>query len=134
MAAYMGGPDRAILVVEDEPELRSELVELLQLRGFAAYGTGDLASTRVWLEGSRTRFTVLSDLLLPDGSGSELMRYLQAGAEPNLALERLVLMTGHSDLPEELEQDLSDRAVQLLLKPVPFPQLMAALHQPPPEA
>lgn len=130
MAASCYEAAHAVLVVEDEPELRDELVELLQLKGFAAVGAANLAGMHDRLQAGAHRYTVLSDMLLPDGSGSDLVRYLDCG-ESQPGIERLVLMTGQTDVDQALAQDLSDRAVQILFKPVPFQQLVAALHPTP---
>jgi two-component system, NtrC family, response regulator PilR len=64
-----------VLVVDDEPDLRT-LYELTLLReGHEVVSAPDLAQAREWL--AQRRFDVLiSDMRLPDGLGLELLREL----------------------------------------------------------
>ena len=68
-----------ILVVDDEPDLRT-LYELTLLReGHSVSAAGSLSEARDLL--SRQRFDVLiSDMRLPDGLGLELLRELAGNA------------------------------------------------------
>ena len=72
----MSAPPRAsILVVDDEPDLRT-LYELTLLReGYEVVSAPDLTQAREWL--AQQRFDVLiTDMRLPDGLGLELLREL----------------------------------------------------------
>lgn len=64
------------LVVEDDPELRSVLCTLLGQDGVAVETAGDLAEAKV-VVARRRPAVVLVDLGLPDGDGSELVRWMQ---------------------------------------------------------
>jgi len=69
----------AVLIVEDEGDLRDSLVEYLTLEGFAVEGVGNLAAATEWLQQSRVDIVVL-DLGLPVLDGlTVLQRWRQAG-------------------------------------------------------
>ena len=74
----------SVLVVDDEPDLRT-LYELTLLReGHAVVAAADLAQAREWL--AQQRFDVLiSDMRLPDGLGLELLRELTKPNAPRSA-------------------------------------------------
>jgi CheY-like chemotaxis protein len=122
-------PARAtILVVEDEPELRDELVELIQLRGFDVRGAGDAASAEAILRQSDGPWIMLTDLKLPDASGMELIRHVRADELLSARVQRMTIMTGHTELTEQVERDLAANMVDMLLKPIRTAALLASLQ------
>jgi two-component system OmpR family response regulator len=62
----------AILVVEDEPRLRADLVDFLGLSGFAATGAATAADLRAVLAGGEAPAIIVLDVGLPDGNGFDL--------------------------------------------------------------
>ena len=68
--------EKKILVVDDEPDLRTLYEITLQRCGYAVCSAGDLEQARDLLQ--RKRFAVLvTDMRLPDGQGLELIEWLQ---------------------------------------------------------
>jgi CheY-like chemotaxis protein len=121
-----------ILVVEDEPELREELVELIQLRGFEVLGAADATSAEAMLRAGEGPWIMLTDLKLPDSSGMELIRHVRADAALSKRVQKMTIMTGHTELTEQVERDLNAHMVNMLLKPIRTAALLASL-QPEPE-
>jgi excisionase family DNA binding protein len=105
------GAARRILVVDDDPELRGTLEEVLSLHGQSAALAGSVREAeRLFAEG---RFDLaFLDVILPDGSGADVFRALRA-ADPGALV---VLMTGFPDHPAVAEA-LALGPIMLMRKP-----------------
>ena len=115
-------PTACVLVVDDEPDLRT-LYELTLLReGHEVISAPDLAQARDWL--AQRRFDVLiSDMRLPDGLGLELLREL---AEQQRS-EKTIVITAYGSAENAVEA-LKSGAFDYLTKPVDLKQLRAAVQ------
>ena len=111
----------SVLVVDDEPDLRT-LYELTLLReGHAVVAAPDLTQAREWL--AQQRFDVLiSDMRLPDGLGLELLREL-ADAQRS---EKCIVITAYGSAENAVES-LKAGAFDYLTKPVDLKQLRSAV-------
>jgi two-component system response regulator PilR (NtrC family) len=105
-----------ILVVDDEPDLRT-LYELTLLReGYLVEAAGDLQQARQLL--AEQSFDVLiTDMRLPDGSGLSLITELKANQRP----ERCVVITAYGSAENAVEA-LKGGAFDYLTKPVDLKQ------------
>ena len=110
-----------ILVVDDEPDLRT-LYELTLLReGHSVSSAGDLAEARQLL--ARERFDVLiTDMRLPDGLGLSLLRELHQTQRP----EKSIVITAYGSAENAVEA-LKSGAFDYLTKPVDLRQLRTAV-------
>ena len=109
---------RALLVDDDSSSL-APLAELIQLDGFTTVTAMTLGQARTLLD-EGVFDLVLTDLILPDGSGLELMETAAAmGAQ-------VVLITGHASV-ETAIQALRRGATDYLTKPVDVPRLKSIL-------
>jgi two-component system response regulator QseB len=70
-----------ILLVEDEPALRSTLIEALRQGGYVVEVAADFAQAHEKIKLYRYD-CVLLDLTLPDGNGLDLLRALKADSSP----------------------------------------------------
>lgn len=118
--------EKKVLVVDDEEELVSTLLERLHMRGIAAEGETDGHAALRRLAGGGYDIVVL-DLMIPGLSGHEILREIRA-RHPGL---RVLLITGHGAEPgrdgsgrDETGGEPSDRdgslpvgAPDILLKP-----------------
>lgn len=105
-----------ILVIDDEPDLRT-LYELTLLReGYRVEAAGDLAQARVHLQ-ERRFDAVITDMRLPDGLGLELLREMVSQQRP----ERCVVITAHGSAENAVEA-LKAGAFDYLTKPVDLKQ------------
>jgi two-component system, NtrC family, response regulator PilR len=111
-----------VLVVDDEPDLRT-LYELTLLReGHEVVSAPDLAQAREWL--AQRRFDVLiSDMRLPDGLGLELLRELTEQQRS----EKTIVITAYGSAENAVEA-LKSGAFDYLTKPVDLKQLRAAVQ------
>ncbi|MEO5660533.1 MAG: sigma-54 dependent transcriptional regulator [Polaromonas sp.] len=105
-----------ILIIDDEPDLRT-LYELTLLRqGYRVEAAGDLAQAREQLKVHRFD-AVITDMRLPDGLGLELLRDLTTQQRP----ERCVVITAHGSAENAVES-LKAGAFDYLTKPVDLKQ------------
>ena len=113
----MTTPNQAhILVIDDEPDLRT-LYELTLLReGYRVEAAADLAQARVQLLEKRFD-AVITDMRLPDGLGLELLREMVSQQRP----ERCVIITAHGSAENAVEA-LKAGAFDYLTKPVDLKQ------------
>lgn len=113
-----------ILVVEDHPQLSDLLVEQLQTN-YAVVAAGNLEQAREALTAAPPDL-VLSDMMLPDGRGSELAQDLRErfgpGAPP------LVLLSALGD-PQEKAAGLLAGADDYIVKPFSTGELHARLER-----
>ena len=107
------------LVVEDDRNSLAALVELVQAEGFTTRSAEGLDAARVALAEAPAD-VVLTDLVLPDGSGLELV---DAAAESGA---QVVLITGHASVETAVEA-LRRGATDYLTKPLDLARLKAIL-------
>ena len=107
------------LLVDDEASSLAAMAELIDREGFTTTTATTLAEARAELE-DETPAVVLTDLMLPDGSGLELLEVAgEVGAQ-------VVLITGHASVETAVEA-LRRGATDYLTKPVDVPRLKAIL-------
>ena len=110
-----------ILVIDDEPDLRT-LYELALLReGYKVEAAGDLAQARQQLQ-EKSFDAVITDMRLPDGLGLELLRDMVQQQRP----ERCVVITAHGSA-ENAVAALKAGAFDYLTKPVDLKQFRSVV-------
>ena len=116
----MTGP--RVLIVDDEAELVSALVERLNLRGFRATGVtaGTEALHRLATEACDV---VLLDVKMPGLGGLEVIRKVKT-EHPQL---QVVLLTGHGSA-QDASAGMELGAFDYLMKPVTIADLVRILH------
>ena len=118
-----------ILVVEDEADVREELVEMLELRRFAVCGAASVADGIARVRDASVPLTLLTDLRLREGSGLDLIREIRSDSELQPKVVRSIMMTGHIDLTEQVQREIIKQDIPLLFKPVDFDVLLPLLAQ-----
>jgi len=111
-----------LLIVEDDPVLSNGLAVGLGLSGFTADTVGTLADARAALEGGDFAGMVL-DIMLPDGSGLDLLAELRA-ADSRLP----VLLLTARDRVRDRVMGLDAGADDYLGKPFDLDELAARLR------
>ena len=119
------GAGQTILVVEDDAEIRSLLSEFLEGLGYRAVTAAEAEEARARLADTPGIDLVLSDVVLPGGTGGAAFAAEVASAHPGL---RLILMSGYpaETAPDGITWDLG---LPLLVKPFGRSQLARALHE-----
>ena len=114
-------PPAHILVIDDEPDLRT-LYELTLLReGYRVEAAGDLAQARQQLQ-EKHFDAVITDMRLPDGLGLELLRDMVVQQRS----ERCVVITAHGSAENAVEA-LKAGAFDYLTKPVDLKQFRSVV-------
>jgi two-component system, NtrC family, response regulator PilR len=114
-------PAPHILVIDDEPDLRT-LYELTLLReGYRVEAAGDLLQAREQLKEHRFD-AVITDMRLPDGLGLELLRDMLSQQRA----ERCVVITAHGSAENAVEA-LKAGAFDYLTKPVDLKQFRSVV-------
>ncbi|MGB4925884.1 MAG: response regulator, partial [Giesbergeria sp.] len=117
----MNSQPASILVVDDEPDLRT-LYELTLLReGYRIDTAGTVAQARELLASQRYD-VVITDMRLPDGFGMELLHDLRHQQRP----ERCLVMTAYGSAENAVEA-LRAGAFDYLTKPVDLKQFRAVV-------
>lgn len=117
----MNDPAASILVVDDEPDLRT-LYELTLLReGYRVETASNLREAREQLHAHRFD-AVITDMRLPDGFGMELLQELR----DQQRRERCVVMTAYGSAENAVEA-LRSGAFDYLTKPVDLKQFRSVV-------
>ena len=110
-----------ILVIDDEPDLRT-LYELTLLReGYRVEAAGSVSEAWQHLEAAHFD-AVITDMRLPDGQGMEIIHRIQK----NQRSERCVVMTAYGSAENAVEA-LKAGAFDYLTKPVDLKQFRAVV-------
>lgn len=110
-----------ILVIDDEPDLRT-LYELTLLReGYRVEAAGSVSEAWQHLEAGRFD-AVITDMRLPDGQGMEIIHRIQKDQRS----ERCVVMTAYGSAENAVEA-LKAGAFDYLTKPVDLKQFRAVV-------
>ncbi|MGC8793988.1 MAG: sigma-54-dependent transcriptional regulator [Bryobacteraceae bacterium] len=115
---------RTILVVEDEPEVRSYLEMALGCQGFQVETVEDGEEALARLESRNGVSLVLLDILLPRKGGMEVLREIRA-AHPELPVVVLSGLSSTLTVVEAVKSGASD----FLTKPVSHEELAEAIRK-----
>ena len=112
-----------VLIVDDEPGLRSGLAKTLTLRGYRALEAANREEARKTLADSDVNM-VLLDLRLGQADGLALLRELKA-SEPSLPI---IIITGHGDINSAVEC-MKAGATNYIPKPIDQDLLLSILEK-----
>lgn len=116
---------RTILCVEDEPDLRSDIVEELVSAGYHVIEAGNGREALRKLEDARPD-AILCDITMPELGGYELMAKLRE-ERPELAEVPFIFLTALADRAEVLNGKNAG-ADDYLVKPVDYDDLLATIR------
>jgi two-component system response regulator MprA len=112
-----------VLLVEDDEDLRTTLVEVLRDQGVDVAEAGNGLEALVWMKSHASPAVIVLDLMMPKMDG---MQFRTAQLEdPALASVPVLFMTA-STITQSLLDDVG--AARVLRKPVSLDQLFAALR------
>ncbi len=111
-----------VLVVEDEPVLRTDLIDYLNAHGIEAVGAGTAEEMRDELQAhgrDRLRIIIL-DVGLPDGSGFDLAEEIRAGSDCGI-----IMLTAYNEAQDRI-RGFEAGADIYLVKQAPLKEVLAA--------
>ena len=115
-----------ILLVEDNELIRIDLVTILELEGFEVREATNGRSGLAQIE-ARSPDVVLSDLMMPEMDGYELLRRVRANAA--WASIPFIVLSARGE-EEAVQRALELGATAYLRKPVDIPDLLRAIRAP----
>ncbi len=114
---------KKILIVDDDPDVREGIAEILEAEGFltliAENGTDALAQAEEFQPD-----LIICDVIMPLMSGYELLK--KCRQEPSLALVPFIFLTAHAD-KEILRHGMELGADDYLIKPIDPKDLIGAI-------
>lgn len=113
-----------VLLVDDDPEAIEWLSELIRSEGYTVAAVDSLKAARIHLTRS-TPELILTDLMLPDGQGIELLA--DFGSRPAPAI---VVVTGYASIESAIEA-MRAGATDYLIKPLDHERLRGILSRMP---
>lgn len=122
-----GGGDSGrirILVCEDEPALRTDLVAVLSEAGYAVSAAADGLAARAHIE-TRSPDLILCDISMPKMSGLELLSHVRA-LRPDLAEVPILLLTALADR-EQIIAGKQAGADDYMVKPIDYDVMLATI-------
>ena len=111
-----------ILVVEDDLDLRSSLVDILEGEGFHTLEANSGREAMAKLESGAEVDLIVSDYLMKEGTGKDLLLYVR---ERNAELPPFFLITGQSDVRPQEAKALG--AQEFIMKPFDVERLLQDL-------
>jgi CheY-like chemotaxis protein len=112
-----------LIVVEDHANTAEGLKKFLKSVGYQVFVATDMTSA-LWLATSVQFDLLVSDLGLPDGTGWELLKKLNA-THRNI---RAIALSAHNT-PEDLKQSAEAGFIEHLSKPLSPTELCAAIQR-----
>ncbi len=113
----------AILVVDDDPEMRALLLDVLHNEGYDVAEATDGAQAVLALR-AREFEIILMDKNMPGPSGLDLL----PGLRRVCPRSQIIMMTAFGDVPSYMEA-VEKGAVEYLFKPFRMEEMMAAIRK-----
>ncbi len=116
---------KKIIIVEDEPDTAEMFAEMMRLSGhqvLKSYG----GTPAIALISHEVPDVVVLDVMMPDLSGLEVLRYMRR--DPRLEKIPVIVVSAKS-LPSDIKDGLDAGANIYLTKPVAFQDLNTAVRQ-----
>lgn len=112
-----------ILIVDDEPEMREPLGDILKEEGYQVVTVEDKALAQKKLKENFFNI-VLADLMLPDGTGLDLLEYIKKTNDETM----VIVLTGFASLETSI-QAINAGAFSYIQKPVNVEEVKMAIRK-----
>lgn len=109
-----------VLVVDDDPDSRELMAEVLRLHGIECRTAGDASTAFCWLMEDRGLGLLITDLRMTPASGLDLIRQVR---ESERAALPIIIISGDAGVRDAIEA-MHLSVVDFLLKPIDAYQLL----------
>ncbi len=111
-----------VLIVDDEPEIRSVLVDMIGDLFQEVHGVGNGREALEHMKSQKVDL-ILTDVQMPEMGGLELMRRIQ---DEKIHFPAVILLSGQLDITTKIANDLG--AAGLMHKPYKIKDLIAKIE------
>ena len=116
---------KTIIVVEDEQDAAEMFAEMMRVNGFRVLKATGTKPAMSMIDDEKPAAVIL-DIMMPDISGLEVLRYMQR--EPYLASIPVIVVSAKT-LPKDIKTGLEAGASVYLTKPVDYLDLKRAVEK-----
>lgn len=121
----MSSAEKTIIVIEDEQEAAEMFAEMMRVSGFRVLKATSSAPG-MQLIASEIPDAVVLDIMMPDISGLEVLRFMRS--DPRLAHIPVIVVSAKS-MPADIKTGLEAGAAVYLTKPVGYLDLKDAVEK-----
>lgn len=119
----MTATQKSVMIIEDEPDAAELFAEMMRLNGHRVLKTYSSTPAMTLLAQEKPDVIIL-DIMMPDVSGMEVLRYLRT--QPDLAAIPVVIVSAKAT-PADITAGLAAGASIYLTKPVSYSDLKNAV-------
>ena len=116
---------KTVIVVEDEPDAAELFAEMMRVSGFRVLKTYS-STPAISLIAKENPDVVILDIMMPDVSGLEVLRFMRR--EPELRGIPVIVVSARS-MPSDIKEGLEAGATLYLTKPVGYLDLKKAVDE-----
>ena len=121
----MTTPQKTVMIIEDEPDAAEMFAEMMRVNGFRVLKMFSSVPAIPMLAHEKPDVVIL-DIMMPDISGLEVLRYMRR--EPELASIPVIVVSAKS-MPGDIKNGIEAGASMYLTKPVGFIELKEAVQK-----
>jgi DNA-binding response OmpR family regulator len=121
----MSALQKTVMIIEDEPDAAEMFAEMMRVNGFRVLKMFASAPAIPLIVQEKPDLVIL-DIMLPDISGLEVLRYMRR--EPELTSIPVIVVSAKS-MPADIKVGIDAGASMYLTKPVGFLDLKQAVEQ-----
>ena len=116
---------KTVMIIEDEPDAAELFAEMMRVNGFRVIKMFSSAPA-IPIISQEKPDVILLDIMMPDISGLEVLRYMRR--EPELAKIPVIVVSAKS-MPSDIKVGIEAGASIYLTKPVGFQDLKQAVEK-----
>ncbi|MBL8100480.1 MAG: response regulator [Anaerolineales bacterium] len=121
----MATNQKTVMIIEDEPDAAELFGEMMRVNGFRVIKMFS-STPAIPMIAQEKPDVILLDIMMPDISGLEVLRFMQR--EPELAKIPVIVVSAKS-MPSDIKSGLEAGAAMYLTKPVGFQDLKNAVEK-----